>query len=254
MCHACGTTGYDLAALIKLRGEYDGNAYSSKLIDLHSLSFNEFDDVCQFFEGFEEMAKIKVTQEYLDSFPRIKAWREFTEETMEAYDVRWDETQKRVVLPVYNRKGAVCGAQGRTTNGDSCKYFNYENFSKGTTLFGLNNLDDTKDEVMLVEGPTDAMMVNQLTGMNVLALMGSTISKTQADILSKYNTVYIATDHDKAGAKATKDIVKKLFDKVTLLKCIYALLPEEYTSPGTDPGSLPKEVLESFINNAVSVV
>ncbi|MBO5713672.1 MAG: toprim domain-containing protein, partial [Clostridia bacterium] len=82
-------------------------------------------------------------------------------------------------------------------------------FDKRNTLFGLNNLKQLKAEedfgtVIMVEGYMDVISLYQAGFKNVVASMGTSLTKEQVKILKRYtDKVVVSYDGDGAGQKAT---------------------------------------------------
>lgn len=215
------------------------------------IDFDEFDNITDVFDSVEEEYVAKVNEEYLKQFPLMQEWKRFEPRTVVKYGLRYDEDRNRIVMPVYHPDGRVVGAQGRAVGQALPKYYNYENFQKGRTLFGLQV--DKTDTIVLTEGPTDAMRVWEATGMSSAAMLGSDLTASQANILRSYSTVILALDNDKAGIKGTKKAVGLLVDDVDIMLAMFTLLPGEYSAGGMDPGSLPDEMIRKLINDAIDL-
>lgn len=126
----------------------------------------------------------------------------------------YDSLGGRLIIPVidqFNNVIAFCGRiiEDRKNVG---KYVNTKEtivFSKGKTLFNLNNLKKLKNEkgldsVIIVEGHMDVVSMVQGGFSNVVASMGTSLTKDQARILKRYaDKVFISYDGDFAGQKAS---------------------------------------------------
>lgn len=124
----------------------------------------------------------------------------------------FDWVGKRLAIPIIDQFGNVVGFSGRRIDGGKeQKYINTketEVFIKGKTFFNLNNLKKVKNEkgidsVIIVEGHLDVVSLWQAGVHNVVASMGTALTKDQARILKRYSDkVYICYDGDFAGQKA----------------------------------------------------
>lgn len=118
----------------------------------------------------------------------------------------------RLIIPVIDQFGNVVAFVGRRIDcGKEQKYINTREtiaFSKGRTFFNINNLKKLKNEkgldsVIMVEGHLDVVSLYQAGICNVVATMGTALTKDQARILKRYaDKVYISYDGDFAGQKA----------------------------------------------------
>lgn len=126
----------------------------------------------------------------------------------------YDALAGRLIIPVidqFNNVTAFCGRIIEKRDGVG-KYVNTREtsvFSKGKTLFNLNNLKKFKNEkgidsIIIVEGHMDVISLVQAGFNNVVASMGTALTKDQARILKRYcDKVLICYDGDFAGQKAS---------------------------------------------------
>ena len=126
----------------------------------------------------------------------------------------YDALAGRLIIPVidgFNNVVAFCG-RIITDRKDVGKYVNTREtpvFTKGKTLFNLNNLKKYKNErglneVIIVEGHMDVISLVQGGFENVVASMGTALTKDQARIIKRYaDKVVISYDGDFAGQKAS---------------------------------------------------
>ncbi len=125
----------------------------------------------------------------------------------------FDALGGRLIIPMINQFNQVIAFVGRLLeNADFAKYKNTKEtivFSKGNTLFNINNLKKLKNEkgldsVIIVEGHIDVVSLVQAGFRNVVASMGTSFTKDQARILKRYaEKIYISYDGDFAGQKAS---------------------------------------------------
>lgn len=126
----------------------------------------------------------------------------------------YDFLAGRLIIPGIDQFGNVISFCGRIIDGrkDVGKYVNTREtmvFSKGKNLFNVNNLKKIKNEVgldsiIMVEGHMDVISLAQAGIKNVVASMGTALTKEQARILKRYaGKVYISYDGDSAGQNAT---------------------------------------------------
>lgn len=131
----------------------------------------------------------------------------------EKTDRYFDWLGGRLTIPVIDQFNNVIAFAGRRIdNVKEQKYINTKEtqvFSKGKTLFNLNNLKKAKNEVgingiIIVEGHLDVVSLQQAGFNNVVASMGTSLTKDQARILKRYSDkIYISYDGDFAGQKAS---------------------------------------------------
>ena len=126
----------------------------------------------------------------------------------------YDALAGRLIIPVIDGFNNVIAFCGRiiTDRKDVGKYVNTREtpvFSKGKTLFNLNNLKKHKNsgatlkDVIVVEGHMDVITLVQAGFENVVASMGTALTKDQARIIKRFaGKSLICYDGDSAGQKA----------------------------------------------------
>lgn len=157
----------------------------------------------------------------------------------------YDALAGRLIIPVIDQLGNVIAFCGRIIDNrkDVGKYVNTREtlvFTKGKTLFNLNNLKKLKNEVgiknvIIVEGHMDVISLVEAGFENVVASMGTALTKDQARIIKRFtNDVYISYDGDFAGQKAAIRGLEILRDEGLDVKVIS--LPD-----GMDPDDVIKK-------------
>ncbi len=151
----------------------------------------------------------------------------------------YDKFQNRIMIPITNLDGQTVGFTGRIFNGeDSAKYINTKEtaiYKKGNIIFNYHNaLPYIREEkcAILVEGNMDAIRMYSSGVKNVLALMGTAITKEQIEILKKLRVpIILMLDNDNAGEIATNNIGDELIKnniKVEVVRLKRAKDPDEY--------------------------
>ncbi len=120
--------------------------------------------------------------------------------------------QGRIVIPIRNKAHELVGYAGRSIDGQEPKYRFPAGFHKSQELFQLHRARQAgTDTVIIVEGFFDAAKVWQAGNRNVVALMGSSLSESQAGLLEKhFRSAVLMLDGDAAGQKATTVIASRL--------------------------------------------
>ncbi len=151
----------------------------------------------------------------------------------------YDKFVNRIMIPITNLDGEVVGYTGRIFNGeDSAKYINTKEtviYKKGNIIFNYFNAKNYIREsrsAILVEGNMDAIRMYSSGVKNVLALMGTAITKEQIEILKKLRVpIILMLDNDEAGALATinvGDFLSKEKVDVKVVRLEGAKDPDEY--------------------------
>ena len=151
----------------------------------------------------------------------------------------------RLIIPVIDQFNNVVAFDGRRIDGGKeQKYINTKEtsvFIKGKTLFNLNNLKKVKNQegidcVIMVEGHLDVVSLTQAGFRNVVASMGTALTKDQARILKRYSDkIIISYDGDFAGQKAAIKGLEILSEEGLDVKV--AVMPE-----GKDPDDVIREL------------
>ena len=126
-------------------------------------------------------------------------------------DYVYDVFQKRIMFPIHDLEGNVVGFTGRIyENTDQAKYINSKEsaiFKKGQILFNYHRAKQEikrKKEIILVEGNMDAIRMYASGIKNVVALMGTSLTKDQVAIIKGLRAhVILMFDNDSAGEVAT---------------------------------------------------
>lgn len=117
----------------------------------------------------------------------------------------------RIMFPLYDLNGNVVGFSGRIYNiEDPSKYINTREtpiFKKGELLYNYHRAKNEarkEGKIIIVEGFLDVIRAYTVGIYNVVATMGTAVTKTQAHLIKKMaKEVILCFDGDEAGAKAT---------------------------------------------------
>ena len=124
----------------------------------------------------------------------------------------YDTFRGRLMFPIFNPSGKVIAYAGRVL-GDkkTAKYINSPQtkvYNKSEVLYGINfakNEIRKTDEVILVEGYTDVISLQQYGIDNVVASSGTSLTPQQMKLLHRYgDTITMIYDSDSAGQRAMK--------------------------------------------------
>ena len=171
----------------------------------------------------------------------------------------YDTFIDRIMFPLWDLDGKVVGFSGRIykTN-DSSKYVNSKEsdiFKKGNLLYNYHRAKQfarRKKSVIIVEGFMDVIALYKVGIYNVVASMGTAITKEQARLLKKLSTnIILCFDGDTAGNKATLSCSKELTDIGIYPKIIRLpspLDPDEFLS------KYGKEKFDEYLENPKSVL
>jgi DNA primase len=150
----------------------------------------------------------------------------------------YDRLRHRLIFPICDGMGRVIAFGGRVLTGSTrddhsdAKYLNSPEtplFNKSATLFGLHlaqkPIIDSRTAV-IVEGYTDVIACHQAGVRNVVATLGTALTKEHATVLRRYcDKVVLVFDGDEAGQKAADRALTVFFQET--LDVAIAILPDE---------------------------
>jgi DNA primase len=124
---------------------------------------------------------------------------------------RYDRFRHRLIFPIKDSLGRVVGFSGRVLDDSLPKYLNTPEtdlFKKAELLYGLDLAKAAiraSGEAIVVEGYMDVIALQQVGFNNVVASLGATLTREQAELLSRLEVqrLYLAFDADEAGQRAT---------------------------------------------------
>ncbi len=200
------------------------------------------------FDGLLNAAKeASINEEYLFEAGLVKYSRNG--------ESAFDAFRNRLMFPIFNAAGRVIGFGGRVladadgkTPKNVAKYINTSQtkvYNKSEVLYGIHTAKNEirkHSEVILVEGYTDVLSMNQAEVKNVVATSGTALTTEQLKILHRYTeNLLMIYDADQAGQNAMSRGIELALSEglsVRLLK-----LPQ-----GEDPDSfIQKQKKQGFM-------
>lgn len=153
----------------------------------------------------------------------------------------YDRFRNRIMYPIFDLKGRVCGFGGRALGEEQPKYFNSPEtpvFSKSKILYGLNLAREEikkKGSIILMEGYMDVLTAHQAGCNTAVASLGTALTSQQCRLLlSLAPEIIFIYDSDQAGVRAALKGIETLREfNLTLKVCS---LPH-----GTDPDDYIRE-------------
>jgi DNA primase len=117
----------------------------------------------------------------------------------------------RIVIPIHNHAGQLVAYAGRSLASEEPKYRLPAGFRKSQVLFNFHRaIRSGEKNAIVVEGFFDAMKVYQTGHTNVVALMGSSFSQRQSDLLaSHFESATLMLDGDPVGRHAA-DVIQNV--------------------------------------------
>lgn len=150
----------------------------------------------------------------------------------------YDIYKNRIMFPLYDLEGKVNGFSGRIyTKSDESKYINTKEtkiFKKGELLYNYHvakSIARKEKNIIIVEGFMDVIRLNSIGIKNVIATMGTAVTKYQASLISKLApTITLMFDGDEAGNKATINYLENFGSNynIKIVRLEDDLDPDEY--------------------------
>lgn len=170
----------------------------------------------------------------------------------------YDRFRDRLMFPLIDHRGRVVGFGGRTLGDETPKYLNSSEgplYQKGRLLYGLYQARKAiaqHDEVVVVEGYTDAIGLVQAGIANVVASMGTALTDAQLGLMNRFTSnVTFMFDADRAGMEAA--VRSGELARERGLRPTVALLPRD-----CDPADLARqggsEAVSCALGNKISLL
>ena len=159
---------------------------------------------------------------------------------------------ERIAIPIHNPEGGVVAYAGRWAGeppGDTPKYKLPPGFRKSLELFNIDRaMKEPADmPLVIVEGFFDCMKLHQNGCRRVVALMGSTMSAAQEELIRKHtdawSQVIVMLDEDEAGRAGREDIA------VRLARFVFVKV-HVFDKEGRQPDHLTADEVQQLIGGA----
>ncbi|MEI6294398.1 MAG: toprim domain-containing protein, partial [Methanomicrobiales archaeon] len=143
----------------------------------------------------------------------------------------FDYFRNRIIFPIQNRSGRICGFSSRVWSGneDKIKYLNTREtvaYKKSSILYGFHTAYRSIKEqqnAYLVEGYADVIRLQQLGIYNCVATCGTALSQQQISELKKITTTITIigdSDPNQSGQKAVKHSAENIIQAAVHCKII----------------------------------
>ena len=155
----------------------------------------------------------------------------------------------RIAIPIHNVKGEVVAYAGRFIGAPpegAPKYKLPPGFRKSQELFNLDRaVKESADQpLIIVEGFFDAMKLHQHGCRKVVALMGSTLSTAQEELIRQHTNsrshVIVMLDENDAGKAGREDIACRL-SKFCFVRV------HQFSQPDMEPEHLPAAEVQQLM-------
>ena len=168
-------------------------------------------------------APLRFTLQYIDQRHPYLTGRGLAAKTIDTFGVGFYQgsgfLRGRVVIPIHDEHGTLIAYAGRAIDGHEPKYRFPTGFRKSLVLFNLPRVLKTGVRtVIVVEGFFDALAVHQAGYPGVVALMGSTLSRPQANLLTThFDQMVLMLDGDEAGRQGAATIASTLAGRIDVV-------------------------------------
>lgn len=165
------------------------------------------------------------------------------------WELGWNSESLRVTIPVRDLHGHLRFCIERAVRPkDMPRYLYPEHADKKSLLFGACHADLDRIRswgVIVVEGSLDAIRIDQHGIGPVVAILGSTVSARQSEILAglRPKRIYSMFDRDAAGIHATFSL-RKVLSSCPIMVC-------RYPKGLNDPAELSRKEAEHVIRSAI---
>jgi DNA primase len=147
----------------------------------------------------------------------------------------------RIVIPIHNELGDLVAYCGRAVSEDQAeeegKYKLPPKFTKKAVVYNLHRAKKDQGPVVVVESFLSVFRLFQAGYLNVVALMGSSMSQEQEDLLVRHtgqkSQLILLFDNDESGQNCTEDCLARLSRNLFVKAPDYSALaqkPHQLTS------------------------
>jgi len=144
----------------------------------------------------------------------------------------YDRFRNRLIFPIFDSMNRPIAFGGRTLGDDPAKYLNSPEtvvFNKSNNLYGLTLARDSMTasrRVIVMEGYTDCMMAHQAGVENVVATLGTSLTRNHVRLLKRYvDEVVLIYDGDAAGQNAADRAVQIFLEEELSVRIV--TLPDD---------------------------
>jgi hypothetical protein len=229
-CYACGARGKYNVSEIPVS---QWSTQAQKLID----RMNE---------------EIRVYPEsYLDVFDSVGPgdyWlSRFSAEICRKHRLGHDGVLNYATIPVRDQSGTIYGVIRRDLTGrDPAKYRYPSGVNMSTFMYNYHQA--TTDVLVLTEGATDAIAVEEVSGISAVASYRNGLSRAQIDLLVKYSptVLLVAYDQDAAGHSGAERVRQDLRGKVRVDRLTWDTYKDLASIPVSERSEMLSHIAESY--------
>lgn len=181
--------------------------------------------------------------------------RNISDAAIQRWNLGWHPGARRISIPQYDRNKRLVNIGGRAVVAEDdfntllyppIPWMHANNFKKELFLFGEDKFTsfDGTATMVLVEGMFDAIYLDSVGVLNVAAMCGAYLSRTQiAKITRWFKKLLIVPDGDPPGIKAANNIFESVGQKMDV-----SIFP---TPDGLDPDQLIDDAIDDLKLNYI---
>lgn len=166
----------------------------------------------------------------------------------------YDKFRDRIMFPILDRRGRVCGFGGRAMAEKGPKYLNSPEtpvFHKGRELYGLFQARQggKPERLLLVEGYMDVVALSQYGIEGAVATLGTATTENQVRLLFQTSdNIVCCFDGDRAGRQAAWKALEVMLPQLFAGRQVrFLFLPQ-----GEDPDSLVRKTSAEAFNEQLA--
>ncbi len=221
-CWACDNKGSLTKMISDIRGVSRKEANELFTLDIIDVDY-ELDYIDKFFA---DVIRQKYLYKHYMNFNADRLWykeRGINVRSVNKYGLGFDDYTNRLVIPIRDEEGICVGLTRRGIfNSQNPKYLHTTGLPKSGLLYGWNEIDHEEKFITIVEGNIDCIKLNQISDMNAVALMGTSISMIQVEMITEnFNSVMLMLDHDEAGEKGINELTRRFEHKMEVFRVQY---------------------------------
>lgn len=210
--------------------------YTNQQLDKEEISIDNLPEL---------MSKRELKKRFCTPSPFLMN-RGFSKEILEEFCIgacfnAKDFLLNRTVVPMFY-EGRMIGWSARSHNSQSpTKWIHSKGLPKSKYLYNMDAIENT---VILTEGPLDCLRVIEAGYKSCAAILGSSLTDFQIEILRRkqVSKVVLLFDNDEAGQAATTKAIEKLTDFKVIVPKI----------SGDDPGDMTSDQLSNELKEFIN--
>lgn len=158
------------------------------------------------------------------------------------------DTGLGILIPIFNIKDVLVGSAVRMKVEDKGHKYSYNlGFKRNQVLFGIHKLR-LSYKAIVVEGLFDAIVMHKHGHRDTVALLGTSMSESQVEILLNLgiSEIILLLDNDRAGIEATSSIADRLIHHFSVR------VPDYGIYKSGDPADMTEKESDSMIASSRS--